>query len=73
MCCSVPGRILVHWWRQAGEGWACALTHCDLQPPSGQAFQSDVAEIFGVRDGRIVSLDIYVDSAPYPKQRPQEH
>jgi hypothetical protein len=28
---------------------------------------TDVAEVFGVRDGRISSLDIYFDSAPFPK------
>src|SRR2546428_12166877 len=25
---------------------ACALTHYDLQPPGGPAFESDVAEVF---------------------------
>jgi ketosteroid isomerase-like protein len=47
---------------------ACALTHYDLQPPNGgPAFQSDVAEIFSVNDGKIASLGIYFDSAPFPK------
>lgn len=46
---------------------ACALTRYELQPPGGRAFQSDVAEVFVVRDGRIATLDIYFDSAPYPK------
>ncbi|HLH02000.1 MAG TPA: nuclear transport factor 2 family protein [Bryobacteraceae bacterium] len=46
---------------------ACALTHYDLQPPNRPAFTSDVAELFRVRDGRIVSFDIYFDTAPYPK------
>ena len=46
---------------------ACALTRYELQPPGGRPFQSDVAEVFVVRDGRIASLDIYFDSAPYPK------
>ena len=45
----------------------CALTRYELQPPQGSAFQSDVAEVFGVRDGKIVSFDIYFDSAPFPK------
>ena len=47
---------------------ACALTRYDLQPPNGgSAFSSDVAEIFAVRDGKIDSLGIYFDSAPFPK------
>ena len=46
---------------------ACALTHYDLQPPGGQSFGSDVAEVFGVRAGKITSFDIYFDTAPYPK------
>lgn len=46
---------------------ACALTHYDLQPPGGPAFGSDVAEVFGVRGGKITSFAIYFDSAPFPK------
>lgn len=46
---------------------ACALTRYELQPPGGPAFGSDVAEVFGVRDGKITSFDIYFDSAPFPK------
>jgi ketosteroid isomerase-like protein len=46
---------------------ACALTRYDLQPPGGRPFQSDVAEVLEVRDGRIAALGIYFDSAPYPK------
>ena len=46
---------------------ACALTRYELQPPVGPAFGSDVAEVFGVRDGKITSFDIYFDSAPFPK------
>ena len=46
---------------------ACALTRYQLQPPRGPAFGSDVAEVFGVRDGKIRSFDIYFDSAPFPK------
>jgi hypothetical protein len=30
-------------------------------------FVSDVAEVFRVRDGRIESLEIYFDSAPFPR------
>jgi len=46
---------------------ACALTHYELQPPGGRAFDSDVAEVFAVREGRINSFDIYFDSLPFPK------
>jgi ketosteroid isomerase-like protein len=46
---------------------ACALTRYELQPPGRPAFGSDVAEVFVVRDGKITSLDIYFDSAPFPK------
>src|SRR5262245_59172043 len=46
---------------------ACALTRYQLQRPDGSAFASDVAEIFSVSDGKIRSLDIYFDTAPYPK------
>src|SRR5262249_21272162 len=47
---------------------ACALTRYDLRPPNGgPAFQSDVAEIFSVKDGKIGALGIYFDSAPFPK------
>ncbi len=46
---------------------ACALTRYELQPPGRPAFDTDVAEVFVVRDGKIASLDIYFDSAPFPK------
>jgi len=46
---------------------ACALTHYALQPPKGDAFTSDVAEIFTVNNGKIVSFAIYFDSSPFPK------
>lgn len=46
---------------------ACALTHYRLQPPGGPAFDTDVAEVFGVQDGKIASFEIYFDSAPFPK------
>ena len=45
---------------------ACGLTRYQLKGPAG-VFQSDVAEIFTVRDGKIASLGIYFDSAPFPK------
>jgi len=47
---------------------AYALTHYVIRPPNGAPpFDTDVAEIFHVRDGRIDALDIYFDSAPFPK------
>lgn len=46
---------------------ACALTRYQLQRPEFPSFESNVAEIFRVRDGKIVSFDIYFDSAPFPK------
>ena len=46
---------------------ACALTRYELQVPGGPAFERQVAELFEVRDGKIKSLDIYFDSAPFPK------
>ena len=45
---------------------ACVLTHYELQPPIGDAFTSDVAEIFTVRDGKIDSFSIYFDNTPFP-------
>jgi ketosteroid isomerase-like protein len=46
---------------------ACVLTRYVLQPPAGPGFESNVAEICEVRDGRIAALSIYFDSAPFPK------
>jgi hypothetical protein len=46
---------------------ACVLTRYELRPPGGPAFESHVAEVFEVLDGKIKALDIYFDSAPFPK------
>ncbi len=46
---------------------ACALTHYQLRSPKADTFTSDVAEIFMVKDGKIVSFDIYFDTSPFPK------
>lgn len=46
---------------------ACALTRYTLQPPRGPAFESHVAEVFAVKDGKITSFDIYFDTAPFPR------
>jgi len=50
------------------EDRACATTRYQLKPPAGPEFTSDVAEVFSVRDGRILSFEIYFDSAPYPRR-----
>ena len=46
---------------------ACALVRYDLLPPMGPGFQSHIAEVFTVAEGKIQSYEIYFDSAPYPK------
>jgi ketosteroid isomerase-like protein len=46
---------------------ACALTRYELRPPAGPVFESHVAEVFEVRDGKIAAFDIYFDSAPFPR------
>ena len=48
---------------------ACTFTRYELQAPGGPAFDSHVAELFEVRDGKITSLEIYFDSAPFPKPK----
>jgi ketosteroid isomerase-like protein len=44
----------------------CALTSYQLQAPAG-SFRSDVAEVITVANGKISSLAIYFDTAPFPK------
>ena len=44
----------------------CALTRYELQGPAG-SFQSNVAEMFTVTNGKVSSLAIYFDTAPFPK------
>ena len=46
---------------------AGAFTRYQLRAPTGATFQSDVAELFTVRDARIEALAIYFDTAPFPK------
>lgn len=47
---------------------AMALVHYRLQPPNGMpGFDSDVAEIYVVRDGKIAEFSICFDTSPYPK------
>jgi len=45
---------------------AVALTRYQLRGPTGD-FTSDVAEVFGVANGKISSFGIYFDTAPFPK------
>jgi limonene-1,2-epoxide hydrolase len=46
---------------------AYAFTRYELQPPGAPAFESHIAEVFEVSDGKINTFGIYFDSAPYPK------
>jgi ketosteroid isomerase-like protein len=47
---------------------AVALTWYQVKSPGNHpSFTSDVAEVYRVRDGKIVSFGIYFDTAPYPK------
>lgn len=61
------GRVEVRELLVDGER-ACAFTRYTIQPPGGApSFESDVAELFAVRDGQIGALTICFDTAPYPK------
>ncbi len=44
---------------------ACAQTRYRLRPPRGEAFNCDVSEVFSVKGNKIVSFEIYFDSAPF--------
>jgi len=47
---------------------AAALVRYTIKPATGAPrFESDVAEFFDVRDGRIRNFTICFDTAPYPK------
>ena len=47
---------------------AVALTRYQIKGPGDRPpFSSDVAEVYRVREGKIVSFGIYFDTAPYPK------
>ena len=46
---------------------ALVTTRYELQRPGAEAYRSDVAELFEVRDGKITEFAIYFDSAPFPK------
>lgn len=53
--------------RETIDGYFSCMKQKKGWEPVGPAFGSDVAEVFGVRDGRITSFDIYFDSSPFPK------
>lgn len=44
---------------------ACAQTRYRLRPPRGEAFDCDVSEVFSIKGDKIVSFEIYFDSAPF--------
>ncbi len=46
---------------------ACAVVNYDLVSPKGNKFSADVAEIWKVRDGKLVSVAIYFDTAYFQK------
>ena len=46
---------------------ACALTRYKLQAPQRPSFDTEVAEIFRIVDGKMAPFEIYFDSAPFPK------
>jgi ketosteroid isomerase-like protein len=47
---------------------AVALTRYEIKAPGDRPpFSSDVAEVYRVREAKIVSFGIYFDTAPYPK------
>jgi ketosteroid isomerase-like protein len=46
---------------------AAAFTRYQIGTPAGTTFQSDVAELFTVRNDKIEALAIYFDTSPFPK------
>jgi ketosteroid isomerase-like protein len=44
---------------------ACALVRYDLMSPKGKNFASEVAEIWKAKDGKLVALAIYFDTAAF--------
>lgn len=52
----------------ADDDSAAALVRYTIKPANGAPrFESDVAEFFELRDGRIKTFTICFDTAPYPK------
>jgi ketosteroid isomerase-like protein len=52
---------------------ACALTRYQLQAPSGTRFQSDVAEVFTVRNGKIETFGIYLTPLRFRSSHGDDH
>ncbi len=46
---------------------ACAIVHYDLMSPKGKGFESDVAEIWEAKNGKLESLAIYFDTAGFQR------
>ena len=46
---------------------ACALVNYDLMSPKGKSLTSDVAEIWKVKDDKLVYLAIFFDTAAFQK------
>ena len=46
---------------------ACVLTRYGLESPAGKTMQCEVAEVFSVRAGKIASLSIFFDTAPFAR------
>jgi ketosteroid isomerase-like protein len=44
---------------------ACAVVTYNLVSPKGNSFESDVAEIWKIKDGKLDSLAIYFDTAAF--------
>ena len=45
---------------------AVALTRYQLRPPVGEAFSSDVVELFTIKGDKIATFSIVFDATPYP-------
>lgn len=46
---------------------ACAVVAYSLMSPKGNSFQSEVAEVWKVKNGKLESLAIYFDTAAFQK------
>jgi hypothetical protein len=44
---------------------ASAVVRYDIKAPNGNNFKSDIAEFFGVKNGKFDMFAIYFDTAPY--------
>ncbi len=46
---------------------ACVIVNYDLMSPKGNRFNADVAEVWKAREGKLVSIAIYFDTAYFQK------